>query len=450
MESFSDILALIQRYFDEGNPTYLKDIKIQFRHYYRNNKTIIRKQKITDYPDDEIAALKNILISVNLLTRLSDPLPAEYSEMTIKKFFQALCRQSEDFLILNVTRLIENQLSRLTWILVGSAAGAGSILTAFLVGFSSCFNYLKNIALRIMESPKAVPVLGFITSNVRGILEIFYRKNDSKKAKAKLRREIFFLIAGMVFNSIAYALWFAGFSILSFVGPFIMLGASMSLMKQIVSLWQMRRKYNDFRLSHPLLDDSSLSVKRSNIRLESGIRLQKKILVTEVVSALLTLGLIGLSTFFPGGFIVVVSCFIAICTIEVIRYGLEIYLKYQSEKQLHQDLLILNNASGMISMSPGAIEPTNQSEAQVSIEPIVGYAMLEEGPLSGASPSSEYSSDDADNDSDDTALLTNSIKSKFVRVSSMTMFSPVNQDLGVANIESENTLFVTETQKNGV
>ena len=358
MESLSDILALIQRYLDEGSPDYLKDIKIRFRHYYHDNKKIIRKQTVEQYPDDEIAALKNILIAVNVIAHLSDPLPAEYREMTIKKFFQALCRKSEDLLIFNVTRLIERQLSRLTWILVGSVAGSGSILAAVLLGLSSSFNHLKNIALRIMESPKAIPVLGFITSNVRGILEIFYRKNDSKKAKAKLRREIFFLVAGMVFNSIAYALWFAGFSILSFVGPFIMLGASMALMKQIVSLWQMRRKYNAFRLSHPLLDDSSLSVKRSNIRLESGIRLQKKILVTELVSALLTLGLIGLSTFFPGGFIVVVSCFIAICTIEVIRYGLEIYLKHQAEKQLHQDLMILNNANDeLISMSPVEIEP---------------------------------------------------------------------------------------------
>ena len=159
---------------------------------------------------------------------------------------------------------------------------------------------------------------------------------------------------------------------------------------------------------------------------------------------MLTLGLIGLSTFFPGGFIVVVSCFIAICTIEVIRYGLEIYLKHQAEKQLHQDLMILNNANDeLISMSPVEIEPARQLEAKVSIEPIVGYAMLEKNTFQAASPSSEDSSEDADHDSDDTATA-----ASFKRGLLMTMFVPRKPDSKVENIESENALFVTETQKN--
>lgn len=346
MIELHSVCSLINRYLETGSSLSLKRLKPLLHFYYIDHKDSFSDYNIDSYDNTARRELLNIIHTLGKEEK--DIFPEGFGKLTIEEFFFELCRKTHDPLIINVTSAIENEKSKQKRLLITAGIFFGVSLAGLLTN-SFFRNLVQQILLNVTSSVKAIPIVGFLVSTCLSMVRVWRTIADQKMTYFARLRQSMFILSVWLFNSVAYSLVISGINSIPLVGFFFLMGSVMMVLNHSLSLARKLKQLKEQSLDK---QQESLQDIHSRTRLSFGLEQQRNELIADVVTAVLMVGIVAVSSFVPGGFIVVLSCLTAIAFVNITQLVVNKIIKERSERRLESTLKKQTDAHSLLLESP--------------------------------------------------------------------------------------------------
>lgn len=346
MIELHSVCSLINLYLETGSSLSLKRLKPLLHFYYIDHKDSFSDYNIDSYDNQARQELLNIIHTLG--KKEKDIFPEGFGKLTIEEFFFELCRKTNDPLIINVTSAIEDEKSKQKRLLITAGVFLGVSLGGLLT--NSLFrHFFERILLKIASSVEAIPMVGFLVSTSLSIARVWMTIADQKMTYFARMRQSIFILSEWLFKSVAYSLVIAGISSIPLVGFFFLMASWVMVFNHTLSLARKLQQLKEHSLGK---QQESLQDIHSRIRLSFGLEQQRNALIGDLVTAVLMVGIVAISSFVPGGFIVVLACLTAIAFVNITQLVVNKIIKERSERRLESALREQTDAHSVLLESP--------------------------------------------------------------------------------------------------
>lgn len=323
MHNLVNDLAHFEIYLKGGGTSELKSYLKYYDKRLEELKINYHQTLINTIPDVE----NNVK---NLLKNLSIP-PCQwkdYLNLTVYNLLLKLHRESHPQIAYLLNLLDEKQPPSKFRILLG----IGVVLAFFsLIAFPQMQGVLLSLEA-LLTSVIGLPILGLIY-NLSSTFYYFYQtQTDAKKVLFSRLQDNFFLLASTVINVTAYSFWIAAATPMTPLVAGLFVAASIvNVVKEIASLVQ---EYVKFRNLPHIQNPSALLVHQTHLRQIHGFNKHRNVLLINLATSVLLVGVMAAWCFIPGGLIVTLG---ALASIGLL-YGLKHFALKQNDKRTRDAL----------------------------------------------------------------------------------------------------------------
>lgn len=327
MIELHSVFDLIDSYLETGSSLSLKRLKSLFHFYYIDHKDSFSSYNIDSY---DAKSRQSLLKIINKLDIKRSFFPKGIGKLTIEEVFFELCKITDDPLTINVTEVFEREQSKKRLIMITAGVFSGVIFLGLLTN-KFFQNFLEETISLIISSANAIPIIGLLINTCVTLAHLWMIIDDQKVNKASRLREALFMVAHFFCNVLAYSLILVGSSNISLIGFLFLMSSVVMVGHHLVSL---TKKIQQLTAQNKDAQEDSPQIIQSKIRLRFGYEKQRNELITDLVAAGLMVGIVAISSFVPGGTIVVISCLMAIALLNITRMIVNKIIKDKSERKL--------------------------------------------------------------------------------------------------------------------
>lgn len=293
----------------KGNSS--RSLKKFMKSYDKRRPLLDRNFKHTKITNPAIIEhIKSILVSLNIPENQWD----KYflSNLTVYSFMQKLSREG----YIQATYIVE-LIDKKTAIKTENIILFGLVALAVIGSFLLTPGVITLLQV-ILACAFTIPIASLVFSLITTAYYTYLNVVDHKRPVFNRVRDIFFDFAKSAFTIIGYGILFSSSAVMSpLVAGFFVLSSVLDVVKEVFCLIQETAQY---KINKPLCDKDELNNERAYIRHRIAYRTHRNALIINLAAAVLFVGIMAVSSFIPGIFMLSIALTVSLVAVHVVKY----------------------------------------------------------------------------------------------------------------------------------